>query len=85
MVHARPGTDERTIFAFNNSLFFAATWVGGGYINGTAEYVYTPGLGLLWTQAPLGYSISLAIGGLFFAKKMRREVSLVKDKNSEDF
>ena len=40
----------------------AATWVGGGYINGTAEYVYTDGYGLLWTQAPWGYAISLVLG-----------------------
>ncbi|KAL8190079.1 UNVERIFIED_CONTAM: High affinity choline transporter 1 [Gekko kuhli] len=48
-----------------------ATWVGGGYINGTAEAVYVPGYGLAWAQAPIGYSLSLVIGGLFFAKPMR--------------
>ncbi|KAI0213393.1 High-affinity choline transporter 1 [Lamellibrachia satsuma] len=50
---------------------FPATWVGGGYINGTAEYVFTPGYGLVWCQAPVGYAISLCLGGLMFAKKMR--------------
>ena len=54
--------------------FIVATWVGGGFINGTAEVVYTPGLGLLWTQAPFGYSISLLIGGLLFAKPAREQV-----------
>ncbi|OAF66612.1 Sodium/proline symporter, partial [Intoshia linei] len=48
-----------------------ATWVGGGYINGTAEVIYTSGL--LWCQAPFGYAISLIIGGFFFAEKMRKE------------
>ncbi len=48
----------------------SATWVGGGYINGTAEY--TASSGLVWVQAPWGYALSLLIGGLFFAKKMRR-------------
>ncbi|XP_051840255.1 high affinity choline transporter 1 [Antechinus flavipes] len=48
-----------------------ATWVGGGYINGTAEAVYVPGYGLAWAQAPIGYSLSLILGGLFFAKPMR--------------
>ena len=48
----------------------SATWIGGGYINGTAEY--TASSGLVWVQAPWGYAISLIIGGLFFAKKMRR-------------
>lgn len=48
----------------------SATWVGGGYINGTAEY--TASSGLVWVQAPWGYALSLIIGGLFFAKKMRR-------------
>ncbi|XP_042315702.1 high affinity choline transporter 1 [Sceloporus undulatus] len=48
-----------------------ATWVGGGYINGTAEAVYVPGFGLAWAQAPIGYALSLVVGGLFFAKPMR--------------
>ncbi len=48
----------------------SATWVGGGYINGTAEYAAS--YGLAWVQAPWGYALSLVIGGLFFAKKMRR-------------
>ncbi|XP_067841536.1 high-affinity choline transporter 1-like [Heptranchias perlo] len=48
-----------------------ATWVGGAYINGTAEGVYFVGHGLAWTQAPIGYAASLIIGGLFFAKPMR--------------
>lgn len=47
-----------------------ATWVGGGYINGTAEYTYSSGL--VWVQAPWGYALSLMIGGLFFARPMRR-------------
>uniref|UniRef100_A0A8C9L9L0 High affinity choline transporter 1 n=1 Tax=Pavo cristatus TaxID=9049 RepID=A0A8C9L9L0_PAVCR len=38
-----------------------ATWVGGGYINGTAEAVYVPGYGLAWAQAPIGYSLSLVL------------------------
>lgn len=49
----------------------SATWVGGGYINGTAEYTYNSQYGLIWVQAPWGYGISLIIGGLFFARKMR--------------
>ncbi|KAE8625412.1 hypothetical protein XENTR_v10006262 [Xenopus tropicalis] len=48
-----------------------ATWVGGGYINGTAEAVYVSDYGLAWAQAPIGYSLSLIVGGLFFAKPMR--------------
>ncbi|ERL86261.1 hypothetical protein D910_06307 [Dendroctonus ponderosae] len=48
-----------------------ATWVGGGYINGTAEAVYTSGL--VWCQAPFGYSLSLVFGGIFFANKMRQQ------------
>lgn len=41
---------------------FSATWVGGGYINGTAEAVYVPDYGLAWAQAPIGYSLSLILG-----------------------
>lgn len=48
----------------------SATWVGGGYINGSAEYTMSDGL--VWVQAPWGYSMSLIIGGIFFARKMRR-------------
>ncbi len=48
----------------------SATWIGGGFINGTAEA--TASSGLLWVQAPWGYALSLMIGGLFFARKMRR-------------
>ncbi|MEO1436863.1 MAG: sodium:solute symporter family protein [Bacteroidota bacterium] len=50
----------------------SATWVGGGYINGSAEYAATDGYGLLWVQAPWGYALSLVVGGLFFARKMHR-------------
>lgn len=48
----------------------SATWVGGGYINGSAEYAMSDGLA--WVQAPWGYSLSLILGGIFFARKMRR-------------
>ncbi|XGW28777.1 hypothetical protein V3C99_008513 [Haemonchus contortus] len=48
-----------------------ATWVGGAYINGTAEALYNGGL--LGCQAPIGYALSLVMGGLLFAKKMREE------------
>ncbi|NYH78312.1 high affinity choline transporter 7 [Actinopolyspora biskrensis] len=47
-----------------------ATWVGGGYISGTAESTFSTGMA--WAQAPWGYALSLLIGGMFFAKKMRR-------------
>lgn len=47
-----------------------ATWVDGGYVNGTAEQTYASGL--LSVQAPWGYALSLLIGGLFFAPVMRR-------------
>lgn len=36
--------------------------MGGGYINGTAEYVYLPDYGLAWAQAPFGYALSLVVG-----------------------
>ena len=50
----------------------AATWIGGGYVNGTAEAVYDPGRGLVWCQAPWCYALSLVVGGLLFAGPMRR-------------
>ncbi|KXJ09271.1 high-affinity choline transporter 1 isoform X2 [Exaiptasia diaphana] len=60
----------RNIGVFLGSFTLTATWVGGGYINGTAEAVYDKGL--VSAQAPWGYATSLAIGGLFFAKIMRK-------------
>lgn len=52
-------------------ILFLATWVGGGYINGTAEAIYTSGL--VWCQAPFGYALSLVFGGIFFANPMRKQ------------
>ena len=49
-----------------------STWVGGGYINGTAEAVYDRARGLVWAQAPWCYGVSLVLGGLLFARAMRR-------------
>lgn len=65
-------------------LTLTATWVGGGYINGTTEAVY--GSGLLWCQAPWGYSLSLCVGGIFFAAKMRdRNYKTMLDPFDEKF
>lgn len=59
------------ILYFFSVCSFPATWVGGGYINGTAEAIYTSGL--VWCQAPFGYALSLVFGGIFFANPMRRQ------------
>uniref|UniRef100_A0A0F8BTR8 High-affinity choline transporter 1 n=1 Tax=Larimichthys crocea TaxID=215358 RepID=A0A0F8BTR8_LARCR len=48
-----------------------ATWVGGAFIIGVAEFVYDPTKGLIWALLPLQMSVSFVIGGLFFAKPMR--------------
>jgi high affinity choline transporter 7 len=50
----------RNIGMFVGIFTMTATWVGGGYINGTAEVIYTTGL--MWCQAPFGYSLSLVFG-----------------------
>nr|XP_046152273.1 high-affinity choline transporter 1-like [Oncorhynchus gorbuscha] len=50
-----------------------ATWVGGGYIMGTAEAVYSPSQGLIWALGPLAYLITFLLAGLFFAKPMRSQ------------
>lgn len=42
-----------------------ATWVDGGFLNGTVEVIVTRGL--LWCQAVFGYSLSLFMGGLIVA------------------
>ena len=50
----------RNIGMFVGIFTMTATWVGGGYINGTAEVVYT--MGLIHCQAPVGYALSLVLG-----------------------
>ncbi|CAG5122371.1 unnamed protein product [Candidula unifasciata] len=60
---------NRSLGVFIGVFTTTATWVGGGYINGTTEVVAHDGL--VWCQAPIGYSISLIFGGMFFAEKMR--------------
>ncbi|XP_044018414.1 high-affinity choline transporter 1 [Aphidius gifuensis] len=61
----------RSIGLFFGIFTMTATWFGGGYINGTAEIIYTKGL--VWCQAPFGYALSLVFGGIFFANKMRQQ------------
>ncbi|XP_041645390.1 high-affinity choline transporter 1-like isoform X1 [Cheilinus undulatus] len=49
-----------------------ATWVGGGFIVGTAEMVYTPSMGLTAAMVMMiAYSSSFIIAGVVFAKPMR--------------
>ncbi|XP_046582887.1 high-affinity choline transporter 1-like [Haliotis rubra] len=43
---------------------------GGGYLNGTAEAMAYSGL--VWTNVPVLYCISITIAGVFYAPKMRR-------------
>ncbi|XP_048513592.1 high affinity choline transporter 1 [Athalia rosae] len=50
-------------------LTLIATWVGGGFINGTAEAMFSRGLA--WCQVPIGYSLSLLFGAILFVKPMR--------------
>lgn len=54
----------RSIGLFVGIFTMTATWVGGGYINGTAEIIYTKGL--VWCQAPFGYALSLVFGELIY-------------------
>ncbi|XP_019644011.1 PREDICTED: high affinity choline transporter 1-like [Branchiostoma belcheri] len=63
----------RNIGTFTGLLTLTATWVGGGYINGTAEVIFNPTQGAVWCQGPIGSSLGLIIGGLFFAKKFRSQ------------
>ncbi|XP_049614668.1 high-affinity choline transporter 1 isoform X2 [Syngnathus scovelli] len=48
-----------------------ATFIGGGFIVGLSEIVYTPDLGLAWAVMPITTSLSFLIGGIFLAKTMR--------------
>ncbi|KAF7663206.1 hypothetical protein LDENG_00216980 [Lucifuga dentata] len=62
---------DRNINVVVGFFTMTATWVGGGFILGMAEAVYTPNMGLVWALMPIYYSGSFIIGGLFFAKPMR--------------
>lgn len=61
----------RNLNIFVSIFTMTATWVGGGFILGSAEMVYDPTKGLVWAVAPLAFSMSLIIGALFFVKPMR--------------
>ena len=67
--HGRDMLAGRNIGLLVGVFTMTATWVGGAYINGTAEQVFSTGL--LACQAPLGYAISLVVGGFLFARPMR--------------
>jgi high affinity choline transporter 7 len=73
--HAGGDADEFMVAGRAMPLWLAtftmtATWVDGGYLLGTAEGVYRTSLasGL---QGGVCFGISLIIGGLFFARRMR--------------
>jgi len=55
----------------------AATWIDGGYLLGTSEGVFSS-LASGW-QGGVCFGLSLVLGGLFFARRMRalRFVTLV--------
>lgn len=62
---------DRSINVVVGIFTMTATWVGGGFILGLAEAVYTPNRGLIWALMPLQYAFNFILGGLFFAKTMR--------------
>ncbi|KAG2456464.1 SC5A7 protein, partial [Polypterus senegalus] len=53
----------RNLSAWVGVFTMTATWIGGGFILGTAEMVYNPSAGLVTSLAPVGFSLSLIIGG----------------------
>ncbi|XP_033481092.2 high-affinity choline transporter 1-like [Epinephelus lanceolatus] len=62
---------DRNINLLVGIFTMTATWVGGGFILGIAEAVYSPKMGLIWALIPVHYILTFTIGGLFFAKPMR--------------
>nr|XP_039256257.1 high affinity choline transporter 1-like [Styela clava] len=62
----------RDIGAVVGFFTLTASWVGGDYINGLAEAVYTSHVGLMWALCiPIGYGLGLILVGLFFADNLR--------------
>jgi solute carrier family 5 (high affinity choline transporter), member 7 len=74
---ARHGTVADLILAGRSmplwiaALTMTATWVDGGYLLGTTEAVYRSSL-QLGLQGGVCFGLSLILGGLFFARTMRR-------------
>lgn len=61
----------------------SATWIGG-ILTETGGAVYTDGI--LWALAPIGFALSLLIGGTFFATKMKkRDFSSVLEPLQEQY
>jgi solute carrier family 5 (high affinity choline transporter), member 7 len=73
----RPGSINDLIIAGRSLprwmalLTMTATWVDGGYLLGTAEGAYRSGVAS-GAQGGLCFGISLVLGGIFFARRMRR-------------
>ncbi|MEO7133371.1 MAG: sodium:solute symporter family protein [Vicinamibacterales bacterium] len=72
---AGQGTDDFMVAGRAMPLWLAtftmtATWVDGGYLLGTAEGVYRSSLAT-GLQGGVCFGISLIIGGVFFARRMR--------------
>jgi high affinity choline transporter 7 len=72
---AAAGTDDfmvagRAMPLWLATLTMTATWVDGGYLLGTAEGAYRSSLAV-GLQGGVCFGISLIIGGVFFAKRMR--------------
>ena len=73
----RGGTAEdfivagRTMPLWIATMTMTATWVDGGYLLGTAEFTYKYGV-TAGIQGGVCFGISLLVGGLLFAGKMRR-------------
>jgi len=60
----------RTMPVWLATLTMTATWVDGGYLLGTAEGVYRSSVAT-GLQGGLCYGVSLVLGGMFFARRMR--------------
>ncbi|XP_063077189.1 high affinity choline transporter 1-like [Engraulis encrasicolus] len=61
----------RTIGMAVGIFTMTATWIGGGFILGVAETVYTPGKGLVWAMLPVQCFVTFIIAGSVFTKPMR--------------
>ncbi|XP_019720982.1 high-affinity choline transporter 1-like isoform X2 [Hippocampus comes] len=54
-----------------------ATWVGGGYIMGTAEAVYLPTRGLVWASGPFAYLVNFILGEYLKPMRSKRYVTML--------
>ena len=77
---------DRSLTGTVGTMVMISTWICTGYLFGSAESVVTSGRGLLWTQGPLGFSISFVMSSFLFCEQLReKDMITILDPMTEKF